>query len=304
MDSVRGALLGLVCCGLSLHAQAVSSTLAEVRARGALLCGIDRSEAEYSSTDEHGNRAAFDRDLCRAVAVAVLGRDAHMVVTYYADDATSMDALVYGKADVIASLSVRAHPVNAAGEAREIAFSPAVLNDAVGLMVLRDSGITTAEQLSGHKICYLTETNTETRLQHWFAAHKLDLLPFPFQEEGEMEAAFVTDNCVALAGDLTRLAQTRASTGSRADEFTFLRQTFGTDTLAMAYRANDPPWAQRIDAILHLLREAQPERGTQLQDRPGWAGDVLGSVGTYEQIFKRDLGASSVLRLDLAPLQP
>ncbi len=303
--------LAALLCAASLPAQATgtsTSTLDKVRTRGALLCGIDRSEAEYSSTDEHGNRAAFDRDLCRAVAVAVLGRDAHTSVTYYADDATSMDALVNGKADMIATLSVRTHPVNAEGEPRDIRFSQPVLNDAVGLMVLRASGITRAEQLSGRKICYLTETDTETKLQQWFTAHGLDLLPFPFQEEGEMEAAFVTDNCAALGGDLTRLAQTRASTGTQADEFVILRQTFGADTLAVAYRADDAHWANLIDRVLNILFQgkniAAGERTDLSQLRPGWAADVLASVGTYTQIFERDLGDSSVLKLDRATLQP
>ncbi len=281
-----------------LHAQSATSTLDQVRARGVLLCGIDRSEAEYSSTDEHGNRAAFDRDLCRAVAVAVLGRDAHSVLTYYADDATSMDALVTGKADIIATLSVREHPVNAAGEPRAVRFSQPVLNDAVGLMVPTDSGVTRAEQLSGKKICFLTETETEAKLQTWFAAHKLDLLPFTFQEEGEMEAAFVTDNCAALGGDLTRLAQTRTSTGTRANEFRILPETFGADTLAMAFRENDVPWAALIESVPGVLLQV-PQSTT-----PTWADDVLASVGDYATMFDRDLGSGSLLKLDRAILQP
>lgn len=303
MDSLKAAIYtGLLLCSVAVQAQ---STLSEVRTRGALLCGIDRSEAEYSSTDEHGNRAAFDRDLCRAVAVAVLGLNARMVVTYYADDATAMDALVVGKADLIASLSVRSHPVNAAGEARAIRFSQPVLNDAVGLMVLREAGITKAEQLGGQKICYLTETDTEAKLQQWFTAHHLDLLPFPFQEEGEMEAAFVTDNCAALGGDLTRLAQTRASTGTRAEEFAILQQTFGADTLAMATRSDDAEWHGMIEAALHVLfEEDESESMKSLPLKAGWMAEVRAASGTYKQIFQRDLGDGSVLKLDPAILQP
>ena len=245
-SAVLTALLFVAAGGIAAHGQAASSgeTLARVRARGVLLCGIDRSEAEYSSTDEHGNRAAFDRDLCTAVAVAAMGPGARIAVTYYADDVTSMQALADGKADLIASLTVTDKPVSVEGQPLPVAFTQSVLNDATGIMVLRSSGITTAAQLSGRKICYLTETTTETHLQMWFAEHHLDLLPFPFQEEGEMEAAFVTDNCTGLAGDLTRLAQTRASTGERAGEYVLLRQTFGPDTLAMAYRSSDPAWGE------------------------------------------------------------
>ncbi|MGI4852420.1 MAG: hypothetical protein ACRYF4_00060 [Janthinobacterium lividum] len=303
MDSIKAAVCaGFLLCGLAAEAQA---TLAKVQERGALLCGIDRSEAESSSTDEHGNRAAFDRDLCRAAAVAVLGPSARMDVTYYADDATAMDALVDGKADLVPSLSIRSHPVNAAGEARAVSFSQPVLNDATGLMVLRESGITTAEQLSEQKICYLTETETEANLQQWFTAQHLDLLPFPFQEEGEMEAAFVTDNCAALGGDLTRLAQTRASTGTRADEFVMLQQTFGPDTLATAYRSGDAEWAGVVAATLDVLFRGEPQADTKpLLLGWNWSANVRAAVGTYEELFTRDLGSGSVLKLDQTILQP
>lgn len=308
----------------SANAQAPAETLAKVRARGALLCGIDRSEAEYSSTDEHGNRSAFDRDLCTAVAVAALGPKARIVVTYYADDATSMQALTDGKADMIASLTATEKPANAEGEPLPVAFTQPVLNDATGIMVLRSSGITKAAQLSGKKICYLTETTTETHLQAWFAEHHLDLLPFPFQEEGEMEAAYVTDNCVGLAGDLTRLAQTRASTGERADDYAMLQQTFGADALAMAYRNSDPAWGAVLGAVRDTLLDAElsgvtkanvlaasagqgpshewllvtTSRGEQLALPKGWALDVIAAAGNYGEFFQRDAGAGAVLRLD------
>jgi general L-amino acid transport system substrate-binding protein len=34
-------------------------------------------------------------------------------------------------------------------------------------------------------------------------------VPFPFQEEAEMEAAYITNNCIGLAGDATRLVNFR-----------------------------------------------------------------------------------------------
>jgi general L-amino acid transport system substrate-binding protein len=332
MDAVKRATLlmaMLFAVPDGAQSQTPGQTLAKVRARGSLLCGIDRSEAEYSSTDEHGNRAAFDRDLCNAVAVAAMGTNARIVVTYYADDITSMQALADGKADMIASLTPTAKPINVEGQALPIAFTQPVLNDATGIMVLGSSGITTAAQLSGRKICYLTETATEAHLQAWFAEHRLDLLPFPFQEEGEMEAAYVTDNCVGLAGDLTRLAQTRASTGERADAYAMLQQTFGGDTLAMAYRSDDAAWGELLSATRDVLLSAESLGITQANalaatstttatqawllttnsvgERAalsrGWASQVIAAVGNYGELFDRDAGAKALLRLDDAPVR-
>ena len=204
---------------LSAQAQ-TGSTLARVRARGALLCGIDRAEPEYSNTDEHGNRAAFDRELCRAVAIAALGPGARVIVTDYADDMTSLDSLAAGKVDMIATLTDDL--THATAHDAAIGFSAPVLQDGVAVMVPRSSGVQHAGQLSGKKICFLAESHAEEALHDWFSGHQLDWLPFPFQEEGEMEAAFVTGNCTALAGDVTRLAQTRANNGRPARDFVLL----------------------------------------------------------------------------------
>ena len=326
MDAVKrtGLLASMLFISAYAQTQTPGDTLAKVRARGALLCGIDRSEAEYSSTDEHGNRSAFDRDLCTAVGVAALGRGARIIVTYYADDVTSMQALANGKADMIASLTPTDKPADAEGTALPIAFTEPLLNDATGIMVLRSSGMTTAAQLSGKKICYLTETQTEAHLQAWFAEHHLDLLPFPFQEEGEMEAAYVTNNCLGLAGDLTRLAQTRASKGDRAADYMMLQQTFGTDTLAMAHRSSDAAWGAVLAAVRNTLLDAElsgvtkdnvltasagqgrshewllvtTSLGEQLALHKSWALDVIATVGNYGELFERDAGPAAVLRLD------
>ncbi len=306
--------LGVVLALLALPSIAAGqqgSTLARIRARGALLCGIDRSQAEYSGTDEHGSRADFDRDLCKAVAVAALGAHARIIFTFYADDGTSLNALTAGKADLIASLSLNPG-------ATGIAFTQPILYDATGLMVLRSAGITTPLQLSGKKICFLTETRTEQHLQQWFAEHHADLLPFPFQEQGEQDAAFVTGNCSALAGDFTRLAETRTETGKHAGDFAILPQSLGPDTLALACRADDPQWKLVIAATRDLLIAAEENsataanrttsavkaflqsyerRGLPLSLEPGWATNVLEAVGNYEELFRRNLGSASPMAL-------
>ena len=139
-----------------------------------------------------------------------------------------------------------------------------------------------------------------------------------------MEAAYVTNNCVGLAGDLTRLAQTRASTGERADDYTMLRQGFGDDTLAMAYRDTDSAWGDVLSATRGALLDAElsgvtkanalaapstngPARewllaatalGERLALNADWAAQVIAAVGNYGELFDRDAGAKALLRLD------
>jgi len=98
------ALAAIGACGVARAADP-SPTLARVRAAGVLHCGIDQEETEYSTSDDHGNREAFDADLCRAVAVAVLGKNALVQATHYPDDLAAMQGLNTGEVEMVATLS-------------------------------------------------------------------------------------------------------------------------------------------------------------------------------------------------------
>ncbi|ADV82513.1 transporter substrate-binding domain-containing protein [Terriglobus saanensis] len=310
-------LLLAVCSSLTLGAQ---QTLQKVRAAGVLTCGVIAEDAEYNTEDDHGSRGGFDLDLCKAVAVAALGEKAQTKVITFLDDKSGVDALIAGKIDLIATLSADfSHTTNAS-----LGESAPVLYDGVGFLVLRKSGIAHAADLTHRKVCFLAETNVETALQAWFTRQHLDLLPFPFQEEGEMEAAYITKNCAAIAGDLTRLAQTRASFETQAPDHMILPEVIAADPLAFAYRSSDPQWGRIVDwtaqvlfhgealgvtsanidisaksadpAVRHLLG-ATHAVGTPLGLSEDWAASVLRSVGNYREVFDRTFGEASTLSL-------
>ncbi len=151
-----------------------------------------RRSRKYSTADDHGGREKFDEDLCRAVAVAVLGEHARVRVVEFPDDRSSMDALTSDAVDMVPTLSDDfTHSVGT-----HLEFTRPVLWDGVGFLVLGSSPVTRVRQLSGKKICFIAETTVEESVRSWFAREYLDFVPFPFQEEGEMEAAFATETAV------------------------------------------------------------------------------------------------------------
>ena len=307
-----------------------SSTLARVRAAGVLSCGIDQEEPEYSTADDHGGREAFDQDLCQAVAVAVLGGHARVRVVEYPDDRASMEVLNAGAVDMVPTLSddftrsVGTHLV----------FTRPVLWDGVGFLVLGSSPVMRARQLSGKKICFIAETTVEESVRSWFAHEHLDFVPFPFQEEGEMEAAFATGNCGALAGDRTRLTGTRALLAQHGKPARLLPEVISKDPLAAAVRDDDPQWASIVSWVMEALVQAEESgvtRGNVVSMRAGvakgaakangvdpvlwfllggskqigswlgltddWVLQVIKASGNYGEIYERDLGNGSALKL-------
>ena len=303
-----------------------SSTLARVRAAGVLGCGIDREEPEYSTADDHGGREAFDQDLCRAVAVAVLGEHARVRVVEYPDDRAAMEALKAGAVDMVPTLSDDfTHSVGT-----HLQFTRPVLWDGVGFLVLGSSPAMRARQLSGKKICFIAETAVEESVRTWFAREQLDFVPFPFQEEGEMEAAFATGNCGALAGDRTRLAGTRALLEQHGRTARLLREVISKDPLAAAVRDDDPQWASIVSWVMEALVQAEEsgvtqanvesmhaavgkangvdpvlwfllggshQMGSALGLADDWVVLVIKAHGNYGEMYERDLGSGSRLKL-------
>jgi general L-amino acid transport system substrate-binding protein len=329
---VRGWVWLLVCavgCGVAQAAGLEakdSSTLARVLAAGVLACGVDQEEPEYSTTDDHGSREALDADLCRAVAVAVLGEHARVRIVDYPDDQTSVEALHAGVVDVVPTLTDDfTHSVGT-----HLEFTRPVLWDGVGFLVLGAGPATGARQLSGKKICFLAETTVEESVRSWFAREHLEYVPFPFQEEGEMEAAFATGNCGALAGDRTRLAGTRALLAQHGKPTLLLPETISKDPLAAAVRDDDPQWAAILNWVVEALVQAEESgvtranvaslraraakanggdpvlwfllggshqvgRGLGIED--DWVVQVIKATGNYGEIYERDLGGGSALKL-------
>jgi general L-amino acid transport system substrate-binding protein len=297
-----------------------SPTLQRVRAENVLRCGIDQEEAEYTTSDDHGNREAFDADLCRAVAVAILGDSARVKIMHYPDDRAAMQALGAGEVEMVATLSDDF--THAAGS--HLALSRPVLWDGVGFLLPGRSPVQRARQLSGKKICFLSETTVEESLRAWFAREHLEFVPFPFQEEGEMQAAFATGNCGALAGDRTRLAETRSTLAQRGQPVRLLPESISKDPLAAATSDRDPQWAALVswmmealiqaeesgvtqanvkalrassDPTLRFLLGASGEIGPALGLDNDWVARVIAATGNYGEIYRRDLDQASPLKL-------
>jgi general L-amino acid transport system substrate-binding protein len=319
------ALAMMAVCSALCAAQSSSaneSTLSHVRAEGVLRCGIDQEQAEYSTSDDHGNREAFDADLCRAVAVAVLGKDALTRVTLYPDDRAAMHGLNAGDVEMVATLSDDfTHSVGT-----HLRFTQPVLWDGVGFLVPGRSPVDRARQLSGKKICLLAETMVEESVRAWFAREHLEFVPFPFQEEGEMQEAFATGNCGALAGDRTRLAETRAEFTRRGRQTRLLPEYISKDPLAASVRDDNTQWAALVNWVMEALIQAEESGVTQANVKAmraradsdpvlrfllggsreigpalglddDWAARVIAATGNYGEMYERDLGSASPLNL-------
>jgi general L-amino acid transport system substrate-binding protein len=300
------------------------TTLDKIKATASLSCGVNSEEPEYSTQDAHGNHTAFDLDICKAVAVAVLGPNAKLNVVPYRDEQDALKALQSGKIALLATGSPDfMHTANTG-----VGFARPIFYDSQGFLVNKSMGITSPKDLAGKKVCFLGGTEIENQLQGYMQRERIKWLPFSFQEEGEMEAAFVTRNCAAITADVSQLAYEQITYKNMAKNFEILPDVIAKDPLAPTYRLDDPQWAAIVNWTVEALIQAEEDGVTQanlaemmkksadpeIQRLLGaqrgygpliglddaWAARVIEAVGNYGEIFERDLGSGSAMKLPRA----
>ena len=301
-------------------------TLAKIKAARTLNCGVDFEEAEYSTADAHGNHSRFDLDLCKAIAVAALGPEAKFNAVPFRAEKDALLALQSGEIDVLATASVNFHNTATLG----LGFTAPIFHDHQAFLVNASSGFRSARDFAGKKVCFLGGTEIELQLQAFMARQGIAWLPFSFQEEGEMEAAFITGNCAAVTADVSQLAYERLAFKSTRSTFEILPDVVASDPLAPAFRLDDPQWANLVrwtvqalllaeaggitqanvlsrkssadpahsaDIVTARLLGALHGYGQSLGLPDDWAVPVIQAVGNYGELFERTLGSRSVMQL-------
>src|SRR5208337_1972496 len=302
------------------------TTLDRIKTAGSLPCGVNTEEPEYSTQDAHGNHSVFDADICKAVAVAVLGQNAKYTIMPFRDEQDALKALKSGEIALLAAGSPNF--INSANKG--FGFARPIFYDYQGFLVNKSMGITSPRDLAGKKVCYLGGTEIEDQLSSYMQRENIKWLPFPFQEEGEMEAAFVTRNCAAITADVSQLAYERLGFKNVAKNFEVLPDVIAKDPLAPTYTLDDPQWAAIVnwtvealiqaaesgvtqanlaemkmkksdDVVIRRLLGIQRGYGQLLGLDDAWAARVIEAVGNYGEMFERDLGSGSVMKLPRGP---
>ena len=306
-----------------------SPTLARVKSANSLKCGVDFEEAEYSTKDAHGNHSRFDLDLCKAIAVAVLGPNAKFTAVPFRAEDDAIKGLKSGDIDVLATAS--SNYMNSAAE--EIGLTRPVFYDFQGLLVNKTLGLHSAKDFAGKKVCFIDGTELQNQVDGYMKREGIKYIPFPFQEEGEMEAALITGNCAAVTADVSQLAYERIAFKGAARNYEILPDVLGRDPLAIAFRIDDPRWGTLLGWIFSALVQAEESGVTQsnvatISSSPAtsplasadpvvqrllgiqhgygqylglddaWAVRTIEAVGNYGELFDRDLGSHSVMHLD------
>jgi general L-amino acid transport system substrate-binding protein len=285
-----------------------------------LVCGALDPPADYSRDDTHGSVLPLATAYCRAVGVAILGEQPGVKIVALPDEKHGFAAVQSGAIDLLVGASAHYPAARSFG----LAFAPPLFMDGQSYLVNRASGIATVANLQGRHLCFLGGTESETATEAVLQRRHITYLPFPQQEEGEMQAALVTGHCTAMAGSITQLADARTEFKALRQDFVILPDPITLDPIRPAYAAADPQFGAIVTATtamlllaeeagltqrdaaspaasedpdLRLLTGIDPTVALALGLRRGWALQMIQAVGNYAELFDRTLGQHSDLHL-------
>ncbi|HZP21221.1 MAG TPA: amino acid ABC transporter substrate-binding protein [Bauldia sp.] len=304
---------------LAFAGAASAGTLDDVKAKGFVQCGTNTGLLGFAAPDDQGNWKGFDVDFCRALAAAVFGDPAKVKFTPLSA-ADRFTALQSGEVDVLARNSTW---TMARDTSLGLRFVGTTYYDGQGFMVKKSLGVSSALELSGATVCVQTGTTTELNLADFYKVNKMDYKPVVFKELPETEQAYESGRCDAYTTDASGLYSTRLKF-SNPDEHIVLPEIISKEPLGPVVRQGDDAWFNVVRWTYFALLNAEEAGVTQanvdeMKNSPNqdvrrllgvdgefgkgigldnaWAYNIIKGVGNYGEIFDRNVGAGSPLKI-------
>ncbi|MBR0870261.1 amino acid ABC transporter substrate-binding protein [Bradyrhizobium tropiciagri] len=296
-----------------------AQTLAAVKERGVLKCGIGQGLLGFSSRDGQNNWSGFDVDICRAVAAAIFG-DPGKVTFMSLDAGSRFSALQSGEIDMLSRNSTW---TMSRETSLGLLFAGVAYYDGQGFLLRREAGIDTALQLGGKTVCTQKGTTTELNLSDYFRANDMPVTVLALGTADETRAAYEQRKCDVLTSDVSQLYAERLKLAA-PDGHVILPEVISKEPLGPVVRQGDDQWFNLVKWTLYALINAEElgvksttiddalkssspgirrlvgsedEFGRQLGLGQDWAARAVRAVGNYGEIFERNVGTQSRLSI-------
>jgi general L-amino acid transport system substrate-binding protein len=311
------AALSIAACGLAQAAP--GETLAQVRARDTLRCGVSEGIAGFSVKDAAGRWSGLDIDFCRAVAAAALG-DAGKATFVPLAASARFPALKSGGVDLLS----RNTTWTVGREAGlKLMFAGVLLYDGQAFMVPAKGGARTLAALKGATVCVEKGTTSAQNLAEFSLARGLGIQPLVIDSVVGVADAFFAGKCRALTSDASQLAAARLRAPAGPQAFTILSERISQEPVGPVVRQGDDDWFILVRWVLFALVNAEEsgitrdslgkrlrdpavlralganeELGKALGTDAGWSVRAVQSAGNYDEMFERNIGHGSPLKLE------
>jgi general L-amino acid transport system substrate-binding protein len=309
--------LALLWAGHAVAAD-VSPTVAAVRARGSLVCGMIAENPPFSLPDSQGVWRGLDVDSCHALAAVVLG-DASKITIRPVTGLTRFPAIQGGEVDVLFGsttwLTTRETSLG-------LMFAAANYYSGQGFLVRRSLGVSTIAGLDGASICVPPGSSTEVILQDWFRKNGKTFKAVVIDDPNQIAATFLSGRCDAYTRDMTGLSGFRVRQPN-PDDFMVLPEVITMEPLGAFVRKGDDAWfdivrwtqfalvwAEQLGVTqasvaadasgpspdVRRLLGIEGNVGQSMGLDPKWAANAIRAVGNYGEMWQRDVAPMGLPR--------
>ncbi|KEQ12750.1 amino acid ABC transporter substrate-binding protein [Endozoicomonas montiporae] len=320
MTTVVTCLLGVL-AGSVTSANA-ASTLETVKEKGFVTCGVNTGLPGFSSPDEKGHWTGMDVDVCRAVAAAALG-DAKKVKFIPLTAKERFTALQSGEIDLLSRNTTWTLTRDAT---LGLNFAGVAYYDGQGFMVKKSLDVRSATELSGAAVCIQSGTTTELNLADYFRLNGMKYDPVVFDTSDGVAKGFDAGRCDVMTSDQSQLYALRLRLRlSKPSEAIVLPEIISKEPLGPLVRQGDDQWFNIVKWSLSAMINAEelglaranidnnkmskdpaiqrflgldgPKgKGMELSD--DWAWQIVKQVGNYGEVFDRNVGMGSPLKIE------
>jgi general L-amino acid transport system substrate-binding protein len=187
------------------------------------------------------------------------------------------------------------------------------------------SKITSAKQLKGATVCVQSGTTTEKNLNDYSKSAGLSMKPVVFETQEAADKAYDAGRCQAYTTDASGLASIRNKALSKPDDHLILPELISKEPLGPSVRRGDDEFftiakwvvfalieaeeygitqgnvdqmkAESKDPVVQRILGTSEDTGKLLGLDKDWAYRALKAVGNYGEIFERNVGPKSPLKL-------
>lgn len=321
---VTSFLFGVAASAMAATA-ATAGTLDDVKAKGFIQCGVSQGLIGFSQADDQGNYSGIDVDFCRAVAAAVFNDPSKVKFTPLSAK-ERFTALQSGEIDVLSRNSTW---TMSRDTSLGLKFAGVMYYDGQGFMVKKSLGVDSALKLDGATVCTNTGTTTELNLADYFKANNMKYQVVAIENNDEVVKAYLEGRCDIFTTDQSGLYSERLKFPT-PDDHVVLPEIISKEPLGPVVRQGDDAWFNVVKWTYYGLLDAEeagitqanvdemvnspnPEIkrmlggknddgsaggfGTGIGLSEDWLHQIIKGVGNYGEIFERNVGQGSQLKI-------
>ena len=314
-----GALLAAG--ALTAMPASAGKTIDAIKARGQLNCGVNPSLPGFAAADSQGVWSGLDVDVCKALAASLLS-DASKVKWVPLNASQRFAVLQSGEVDILSRNTTWTLTRDAS---LGLHFTGVTYYDGQGFMVPSKGKIKSAKQLKGATVCVQSGTTTEKNLSDFSKANNLAIKPVVFDTQEATNKAYFAGRCQAYTTDASGLASVRNKEASNPEDHLILPELISKEPLGPSVRRGDDEFfaiakwvvfalieaeeygitqanvdqmkADSKDPVVQRILGTSEDTGKLLGLDKDWAYRAIKATGNYGEIFERNVGPKSTLKL-------